>query len=392
MSCLYNPTEYNRLSKQKSRQNKATQMLDHIFNPKRGSKEDKAIRDFESKMKDVHHKKCDLCKSVSLLLETKLFPNGLNICNDCVVHQRQNRKPDELNLPIYKDHQGVVQHTLPDVLLGLTIGEQLLMQQISCFIPLYHMKFGQIGSRGHVCAFPQDISEVCNVLPRLPTEVSVVKVIKQYKDKESGSISAKTFNVRKTKVLNALRFLKQHSSDFKDVLIDESNLNWIENGVEQEIEGETLIAEDPVDIMEDDKGPSPEQIYDVEENLHVEQSFGYIDANNISVPKPKDNDTTEKIKQSINKSGTKATMNFPYVSAEPVDEFDTSIKLFCKAFPWLFPGGVGDFNEFQNEKITLSEWITKMLLYYDGQFAKDKMWCFYVYDNLMRHYNMNNGS
>jgi hypothetical protein len=50
------------------------------------------------------------------------------------------------------------------------------------------------------------------------------------------------------------------------------------------------------------------------------------------------------------KVGTKSvpSLPWPYVSPDPVNEYDTTEKLFCKAFPWLFPGGVGDFNDYRD--------------------------------------------
>ena len=61
-----------------------------------------------------------------------------------------------------------------------------------------------------------------------------------------------------------------------------------------------------------------------------------------------------------------ARIEFPYVSEEPVDKCDETKRIFCKAFPWLFPGGVGDINSMHLEPIELDEWIKHLLLYVDG--------------------------
>ena len=71
-------------------------------------------------------------------------------------------------------------------------------------------------------------------------------------------------------------------------------------------------------------------------------------------------------------------MDFPYVSEVPVDEYDKTFKLFCKAFPLLFPGGVGDSNDPSNISESVDAWTEHLLHYYDGWFAKDKMWCFFA--------------
>ncbi len=52
------------------------------------------------------------------------------------------------------------------------------------------------------------------------------------------------------------------------------------------------------------------------------------------------------------------------------------IANFCLAFPWLFPGGIGDIKESRLYELELSNWAENLLYYQDGRFAKDKLWCF----------------
>ncbi len=66
---------------------------------------------------------------------------------------------------------------------------------MAAYVPLLHLKDGQIGSRGHVCSFVQDITSICIVLPRLPDDIQFVKVVKKYYD-EGGEIASKSFTVR----------------------------------------------------------------------------------------------------------------------------------------------------------------------------------------------------
>jgi hypothetical protein len=79
------------------------------------------------------------------------------------------------------------------------------------------------------------------------------------------------------------------------------------------------------------------------------------------------------------------------VSPDPVNEYDTTEKIFCKAFPWLFPGGVGDFNGFRERKISATDWVARMLQYEDGRFASDKMWCFFALNYSTRRRNQTSG-
>ena len=43
------------------------------------------------------------------------------------------------------------------------------------------------------------------------------------------------FTIRKTSVLEALKWLKEHNIEYKNIEIKESNLDWIENNEEQEL-------------------------------------------------------------------------------------------------------------------------------------------------------------
>ena len=102
----------------------------------------------------------------------------------------------EKDLLIWYDKDGIVQYHLPPQLKCLWEGEKLLIQQVAAYVPLLHLKDGQIGSRGHVCSFVQDISSNCTVPPRLPDNVLFVKVVKQYFE-EGGETASKSFTVRK---------------------------------------------------------------------------------------------------------------------------------------------------------------------------------------------------
>ena len=105
-------------------------------------------------------------------IKIKPSQKNKNICTKC---QASQTKDNEMNryLPIWIDKTGEVHFELPEELKCLQEGEKLLIQQVSVYVPLLHLKDGQIGSRGHVCSFVQDISNICTVLPRLPEDVNM---------------------------------------------------------------------------------------------------------------------------------------------------------------------------------------------------------------------------
>jgi hypothetical protein len=79
-------------------------------------------------------------------------------------------------------------------------------------------------------------------------------------------------------------------------------------------------------------------------------------------------------------------VGYPTRSEKPVSEWDNE-KIFCCAFPWLFPGGYGDIKGIRDQSINLSEWAENLLYYEDGRFARDKLWCFFTLNYLYRRRN-----
>ena len=109
------------------------------------------------------------------------------------------------------------------------------------------------------------------------------------------------------------------------------------------------------------------------------------------MPQQKDKNITSLLRESFAQSKATTSMDFPYVSETPIDEYDLTTKLFCKAFPWLFPGGVGEPGDSECKE-NIDAWAERLLYYYDGRFAKDKMWCFFALNYSLRRKNAENGS
>ena len=73
---------------------------------------------------------------------------------------------------------------------------------ISPFVPLYHVRNGIFGIKGHVVAFEQDIEGFLKKIPIKKDDVIILKVIQTVKAEIWGEASSlKEFKVRKAKVL-----------------------------------------------------------------------------------------------------------------------------------------------------------------------------------------------
>jgi hypothetical protein len=92
-----------------------------------------------------------------------------------------------------------------------------------------------------------------------------------------------------------------------------------------------------------------------------------------------------EITQTLKKQNN-SHIQFPYRQEQAVNEFYND-PIFCKAFPWLFPGGIGDITQKSEESLDISKWMRKLMLYEDGRFAEDKMFCFFVLNYYQRHQN-----
>ena len=117
---------------------------------------------------------------------------------------------------------------------------------------------------------------------------------------------------------------------------------------------------------------------DCNENISTSGTYGYITTpRNKNVPKQKDATATEALRQAYQANNRSTSIDFPFVAQKAVNEYDKTSKLFCKAFPWLFPGGRGDFHDYSEVKETIDQWMKRLLYFEDGRFASDKMWAFF---------------
>ena len=100
---------------------------------------------------------CDICLRVKLSMRMSKKASK-SACFTCYDKQRKNH---QFCHPIWINDNGEPMYHQPTELLELTEREKLLIQQVSPYVPLQHLQNGSYGSKGHVCAFPQDVHEMC---------------------------------------------------------------------------------------------------------------------------------------------------------------------------------------------------------------------------------------
>ena len=352
----------------------------------------KIIKSFEKECGRVQHVTCLCCRSSSLT--NKLNRKGQ--CQSCVNSKYPSASTllDKGCLPVWYLN-GKPMFSLPPELAGLTIAEKLLIQRVSPFVPLSHIKNGTFGLSGHVCAFEQAIDELFNVLPRSKDDVDFIKVVQTMRA-EIGALNSaqkKVWIVRKSVIERALIFLKHHSDVYSDIVIDMSRLDFID-GEEGHLEGNEIEVEDMATRVDDnhtnaDLGPAIAQTLTPQQQSDYVGAFGYLDEGRTTEMSDENKTINDELQAAVNSSSKRSeiVMDWPAVSKLPVSEFGSK-KIFCMAFPWLFPGGIGDIKDFPGD---MGKWGSMLLHYEDGRFARDKVFCFYALNYITRHRNNSSG-
>ena len=95
----------------------------------------------------------------------------------------------------------------------------MLISRIMPIMSIYRLPHGQYGYSGHVLNLPHDVPGFINSLPRSPANLDVVVV-----RKEGAVDTHKDFRVRRSSVLQALRWLVDNNLYYRDVTINQDIL------------------------------------------------------------------------------------------------------------------------------------------------------------------------
>jgi len=134
------------------------------------------------------------------------------------------------------------------------------------------------------------------------------------------------------------------------------------------------------------RGPAEKQVMEPDENTTEpeDEVYGCISGEQTQILSRED----EILVKLINKKAKDKAyrMGFPKRDVKPISEHGDT-KIFCFAFPWLFPGGYGDIQDSRKTKILPMEWAHNLLYYEDGRFATDKLWSFFTLNYIYRRRN-----
>ena len=333
---------------------------------------------------------CSLCKT-----DTKIkFDKKSTMTNE---QQRHKYLLDNEILPVwYKENDLVTrkepQYHIPKELSELTTAEVLLIQRYSAYIPVFHMSKGHTGFKGHCVCFIQDTQEVCNELPR--KKCHMVRIIKHVD--ERGISMTKNFTVNKDRVICALKWLKIHHRYYKDIKIEEKNLDWMDKNTECEMNVETIVQNDV-----HCEGTTKRNEFDVTVSEMQTKAQNQDDtevvgtANNSLKPSISraDKDIFDELRNTVsNNDQDMSFMKFPEINEDAVCEYSEDV--LPNIFPHLYPGGIGGSNNHYvstNEQ-HLHKYAKRLLNYQDGRFCGDPVWSYYMLDMIQRSKNNKNGN
>jgi len=266
---------------------------------------------------------------------------------------------------------------LPNELKDLSYVEQQLIAKVHPVVSVFKIKKGeQLKYSGQVINFPQNVQEVCNVLPQTVGSLSNIITVRV-----SKCDGYKDFNVRKSKVTNALLWLKQHNPYYCDVEISSENLDLLPENGDVYLDCRGYDADD----TSSDKAFDIEGVHYVSYSELNEEELESIDLKDV----PNLSGISEKDK--VGHSLDNNVLLWPSIGVTPINEFG-SPGYIAMAFPHLFPFGTADYSNRENNDISLCKYIQHLMLYFDERFSKDPRFRFFMMNSQMRWQSLNVGN
>lgn len=256
-----------------------------------------------------------------------------------------------------------------------TFAEKQLVAQYKVIKSIIKKKHGGDATKGHVICFPQDVTELATVLPRLQSDIDVLQVASE--NIKTHKISM--LRIRRCNVEEMLDYLIANHPGYKNIQKSMENLNKLpEDGF---LETQDIIVEDEEDKPD---GIAPEQ---TEPPVTDEE---YI-TDEMVTRKPTvldlEQEKLERVKKVVDQVEKTRQINWPERGSTPVPE--NSYQFLPMAFPWLFPNGKSGFNDNRpwTNKVTFLKYLAHLIRFKDGRFAADTTFGYVALDMLHRMKN-----
>jgi len=230
--------------------------------------------------------------------------------------------------------------SISEELSEMSDAEQMLIARMAPTVHEHTLKHIGIASRGHCIAFLQAVKEPATILSHLPVEVDITSVRRQGKDD-----THKDFRVRRHRVEDALRWVKDNNSAYADIVNDKARLQNLP--ADGELPNLKTVDFSETAEHNNDQGPAPQQ-------LDAGETDGSDDStvSGVILPEPgvivqaQVEATTNEVVSEPQEAETEGAQQgrehpvipWPSTDTTSASEFRTP-HFFTMAFPCLFPYG-----------------------------------------------------
>ena len=305
----------------------------------------------------------------------------LDICTECL------RSLQRKTVPKHALANRLYLGPVPEELSGLTMVEESLIAQARAkawIVKLQETQGGtasptaQRGLKGNTIVYPQQPGKLATVLPppidEILTYICIIFVGSSEISKEWLRTKAKPLVVRREKVYNALRWLKDHNPLYKDIEIATENVHALPE--------EDVLPYHVERVFPDEAQEAVVSRYDNE--VVPEGSTEFFESvviADVDVHTPLSELTAAAVRHVKSKG-------LPFVQvahgAKPLNEF-SNVDLFPMLYPTLFPYGSGGFEDRSRRRlISLKKHVKYLFSLKDRRFQTHNSFLFTVFNLLQR--------
>ena len=260
-----------------------------------------------------------------------------------------------------------------DFLLTLSPIEQAAISIFCPSIQVFKLGMHSHGARGHCISYIQNVSELSTILPLKPENLPVLVIMPpRNQNQENRPITDKQFTVRRRLLIDALRWLKDNSPDYQNIQISENVLNDY--------------------IIDNDILQNPPTVYsdrDFTKNTNVQENPENAPNTSSSVDAPVGQHTMRRnietvIGETTEEEIRSSPLQWPSRDKNLASEFDHGY--WSKAFPVLFPRGLGDITKRNQHpyQVPLFNWLQFLLQSY-RRFSRHHLFVFVAASQYRRH-------
>ncbi len=302
--------------------------------------------------------------------------------------------------------------TPPEELMGLTIGEKLLIATVRPSVQI--VKFKEIagagseqrGIKGNTICFPQDISSIAKEITKLPHDIDelceYMKVVFVGSKEPTKLQLLNVLKVRRQKVVAALKWLKKNHPQYKNISINQTMVRkiptedipdciWTTLAHDKDIKSEQSAHANYTNATIDDViKDNQDNTINTDSSEVIMEGSGVIDVEGTMTTCLEQTKAAvehllsdkSRLVKSDNASNLDPVHVIPHGST-PVIEYNNP-DLWTGAYPWLFPYGTGGPEGDRLVPLSMRAWIKHLLLLHRPTFREDQMFYFHVFNVIQK--------